>query len=111
MDIERIQARLKEFSTVRDWDKYHSPKNLAMALSVEAAELMEMFQWVEAEESRNVVNHRETMDRLCAELSDVLIYAIRLADVVGIDLNSAIMAKLDQNEEKHLPNANRHWSF
>ena len=111
MDIPKIQARLKEFALERDWDQYHSPKNLSMALSVEASELMEIFQWVGAEESRKVVEHPDKLVQVEAEIADICIYAIRLAGVVGIDLETAIDQKIDQNIEKYPPSANRHWSF
>ena len=111
MDLPKIQARLKEFALERDWDQYHSPKNLSMALSVEASELMEIFQWVGAEESRKVVDHPDKLGQVEAEIADICIYAIRLADVIGIDLETAIDQKIGQNIEKYPPNANRHWSF
>lgn len=111
MDIPKIQARLKEFALERDWDQYHSPKNLSMALSVEASELMEIFQWVGAEESRKVIDHPDKLGQVEAEIADICIYAIRLAGVVGIDLETAIDQKIDQNIEKYPPSANRHWSF
>ena len=111
MDISKIQARLKEFALERDWDQYHSPKNLSMALSVEASELMEIFQWVGAEESRKVVDHPDKLGEVEAEIADICIYAIRLAGVIGIDLETAIDQKIDQNIEKYPPSANRHWSF
>ena len=111
MDIPKIQARLKEFALERDWDRYHSPKNLSMALSVEASELMEIFQWVGAEESRKVIDHPDKLGQVEAEIADICIYAIRLAGVIGIDLETAIDQKIDQNIEKYPPSANRHWSF
>ena len=111
MDIPKIQARLKEFALERDWDQYHSPKNLSMALSVEASELMEIFQWVGAEESRKVVEHPDKLVQVEAEIADICIYAIRLAGVIGIDLETAIDQKIDQNIEKYPASANRHWSF
>ena len=111
MDIPKIQARLKEFALERDWDQYHSPKNLSMALSVEASELMEIFQWVGADESRKVVDHPDKLGQVEAEIADICIYAIRLAGVIGIDLETAIDQKIGQNIEKYPPNANRHWSF
>ena len=111
MDIPKIQARLKEFALERDWDQYHSPKNLSMAISVEASELMEIFQWIGAEESRKVVDHPDKLGQVEAEIADICIYAIRLAGVVGIDLETAIDQKIDQNIEKYPPSANRHWSF
>ena len=111
MDIPKIQARLKEFALERDWDQYHSPKNLSMALSVEASELMEIFQWIGAEESRKVVDHPDKLGEVEAEIADICIYAIRLAGVIGIDLEAAIDQKIDQNIEKYPASANRHWSF
>ena len=111
MDIPKIQARLKEFALERDWDQYHSPKNLSMALSVEASELMEIFQWVGSEESRKVVDHPDKLGQVEAEIADICIYAIRLAGIIGIDLETAIDQKIGQNIEKYPPNANRHWSF
>jgi NTP pyrophosphatase (non-canonical NTP hydrolase) len=82
-----------------------------MALSVEASELMEIFQWVGAEESRKVVEHPDKLVQVEAEIADICIYAIRLAGVIGIDLETAIDQKIGQNIEKYPPNANRHWSF
>jgi len=111
MDIPKIQARLEEFALERDWDQYHSPKNLSMALSVEASELMEIFQWVGAEESRKVVDHPDKLGQVEAEIADICIYAIRLAGVIGIDLETAIDQKIDQNIEKYPASAHRHWSF
>ena len=111
MDIPKIQARLEEFALERDWDQYHSPKNLSMALSVEASELMEIFQWVGSEESRKVVDHPDKLGEVEAEIADICIYAIRLAGVIGIDLETAIDQKIDQNIEKYPASANRHWSF
>ena len=111
MDIPKIQSRLEEFASERDWNQYHSPKNLSMALSVEASELMEIFQWVGAEESRKVVDHPDKLGQVEAEIADICIYAIRLAGVIGIDLETAIDQKIGQNIEKYPPNANRHWSF
>ena len=111
MDIQEIQMRLKQFASERDWEQYHSPKNLSMALSVEAAELMEIFQWVGAEESRKVVNHADTLAQVVDEIADICIYAIRLADITGIDIESAINRKIDRNIEKYPVDLDRHWYF
>ncbi len=81
MDVTSIQQRLREFAKERDWEDYHSPKNLSMALSVEAAELMELFQWVTPEQSRRVGEHEDHFHELEEELADVAIYVLRLADV------------------------------
>ena len=111
MDIKKIYGRLEKFAKDRNWEQFHSPKNLSMALSVEASELMEIFQWVGSEESRKVVDHPDKLGQVEAEIADICIYAIRLAGVIGIDLETAIDQKIGQNIEKYPPNANRHWSF
>lgn len=111
MDVRDIQVRLRQFALDRDWEQYHSPKNLSVALAVEAAELMEIFQWVTPEESNNVANNPEVHSQLSAELADVLIYALRLADVASIDPASAIEDKLKANAEKYPPGQGRHWSI
>ena len=111
MNIPEIQGRLQEFAMERDWEQYHSPKNLSMALSVEAAELMEVFQWVGAEESRKIVEHPDKLEQVGAEIADICIYAFRLAGVIGIDLDEAIDHKIDQNIKKYPSSAKRQWSF
>ena len=111
MDITAIQARLREFSTARGWDKYHSPKNLSMALSIEAAELMEIFQWVTPEESRKIAANKSKHDELKTELADVLIYALRLADVASVDIASAIEEKIQANSKKYPPGQTLPWSI
>ena len=107
MNIPEIQGRLQEFAMERDWEQYHSSKNLSMALSVEAAELMEVFQWVGAEESRKIVEHPDKLEQVGAEIADICIYAIRLAGVIGIDLDEAIGHKIDQNIKKYPSGAKR----
>ena len=111
MDLDAIQGRLREFAAERDWDQYHSPKNLAMALAVEAAELMEIFQWVGAEESRKAIEHPDKVVQVGDEIADICMYAIRLADITGIDLESAINRKVERNIEKYPPGNKHHWSF
>ena len=98
--IRELTARIDEFARARDWGRFHTPKNLSMALIVEAAELVEHFQWLTAEES---VEHSRDDHRKAAvadELADVAIYLMRLADVVGVDLGEAVAAKLRANEER-----------
>jgi NTP pyrophosphatase (non-canonical NTP hydrolase) len=111
MDVLDIQKRLRQFAAERDWDQYHSPKNLSVALAVEAAELMEIFQWVTTEESTNIANNPTKHAELKAELADVLIYALRLADVASIDPEVAIEEKLRLNAEKYPLGEERHWSI
>ena len=111
MDVSSIQERLRRFAAERDWEQYHSPKNLSVALAVEAAELMEIFQWVTPEESRNIADNPGKHAQLRAELADVLIYAFRLADVASVDPTIAIEEKLKSNAEKYPPGSSRHWSI
>jgi NTP pyrophosphatase (non-canonical NTP hydrolase) len=98
-DLESLRERLRAFAAARDWDPFHSPKNLAMALSVEAAELLEIFQWLTEEQSRNLAPaaHAAASD----EVADVLLYLVRIADTLGIDLIAAANRKLLANADKY----------
>jgi NTP pyrophosphatase (non-canonical NTP hydrolase) len=97
--LTELQQRLREFARVRDWDQFHSPKNLSMALAVEAAELLEHFQWLTQEQSRKLDGER--LAAVAAEAADVLIYLVRLADRLGIDLLQAAADKMAHNEQKY----------
>ena len=97
--LRALQQRLAAFAAARDWDQFHSPKNLAMALSVEAAELVEEFQWLTEEQSRGLDNERRERVRL--ELADVFIYLLRVADKLGVDLLQAADDKIALNEQKY----------
>ncbi|MEZ5541757.1 MAG: nucleotide pyrophosphohydrolase [Pseudomonadota bacterium] len=97
--FESIRRRLREFAAARDWDQFHSPKNLAMALIVEAAELVEQFQWLSQAESQSLAPARRTAVE--QELADIQIYLIRLADRLEIDLEHAVDAKLEINARKY----------
>src|SRR5262245_50228494 len=97
--LAELQRRLAAFAAARDWDQFHSPKNLAMALSVEASELLEEFQWLTEEQSRSLDAERHERVRL--EMADVLIYLLRLADKLGVDLLRAATDKLALNELKY----------
>jgi len=98
-DLENIQSVLRKFATDRDWDRFHTPKNLSTALMVEAAELAEIFQWDTGPESAKptVVDR----DRAADEIADVLIYLVRIADVLEIALYPAVLRKIEKNAEKH----------
>ena len=93
----RVQVR--RFAAERDWDQFHSPKNLAMALSVEAAELLEHFQWLSDAESAAL--SPETRSKVSEELADVLLYLVRLADKLDVDLAAAASEKLKVNAAKY----------
>lgn len=99
MDLDELRATLRAFADERDWDQFHSPKNLSMALSVEVAELLEHFQWLSEEQSHNLPVETE---RLAAEeIADIQIYLIRLADKLGIDIEAAIRRKIEANGQKY----------
>jgi dCTP diphosphatase len=97
--IEELQARLRSFAQARDWGQFHSPKNLAMALVAEAGELVEQFQWLTEAESAALPPERLAAVR--HELADVLIYLVRLGDVLGVDLLAAAWDKVALNEARY----------
>jgi NTP pyrophosphatase (non-canonical NTP hydrolase) len=98
-ELENLREQLRDFAAARDWGRYHSPKNLAMALSVEAAELLETFQWMTEEQSRSLAP--EALAAAGDEIADVLLYLIRLSDELGIDPIAAANRKLLANAEKY----------
>ncbi|HUQ28419.1 MAG TPA: nucleotide pyrophosphohydrolase [Usitatibacter sp.] len=98
-EMEKLREQMREFARVRDWDQFHSPKNLAMALSVEVAELVENFQWLTEEQSRRLDAKSQAAVR--TEIADVLLYLIRLADQLGIDPVAAAQRKLVENGRKY----------
>ena len=98
-DLASLLHALRRFAAERDWDQYHSPKNLASALSVEAGELLEHFQWLTAEESQQLTP--EKLADVEREIADVLIYLVRISDVLGIDLFAAADKKLEENRRKY----------
>ncbi|MBK6982251.1 MAG: nucleotide pyrophosphohydrolase [Betaproteobacteria bacterium] len=98
-ELNRLRDRLRDFAAERDWDQFHSPKNLAMALSAEAGELVENFQWLTEEQSRTPAP--ETLAAAGEEIADVLLYLVRLADKLGIDPVAAADAKLVANARKY----------
>ncbi len=97
IDVSVLEAALKEFAAEREWDQFHSPKNLAMALTGEVGELTEIFQWLSEEQSKNVANDEKTAEAVRDELADVLFYLVRLSSVLGVDLNAAAEKKLRTN--------------
>jgi NTP pyrophosphatase (non-canonical NTP hydrolase) len=97
--LNALRERLRRFAAERDWQQFHTPKNLAMALSVESAELLEHFQWLTAEQSARL--DAKTRRAVADELADVLLYLTRLADVLDIDLLAAARVKLRLNAKKY----------
>lgn len=98
-EIEALQKALREFARQREWDQFHSPKNLAAALSVESAELLEHFQWLTDEQSHNFSEDKRAL--VAEELADVVLYALQLSDKLGIDLIAAAWKKLELNGAKY----------
>jgi dCTP diphosphatase len=99
MDLNQLTLDVRQFAQDRDWERYHTPKNLCMAMSVEMAELVEHFQWATPEESQQLDSaKREAVEQ---EMADVMLYMIRLADVLNVDLETAIRAKMVLNAVKY----------
>jgi len=99
LNLNEVANYLRGFAADRDWDQFHTPKNLAMALAGEAGELLEIFQWLTADESANL--DETTLRHTGEELADILQYVVRLADVLGIDLTGAVWSKLRANETRY----------
>ena len=97
--LESLRDRLREFAKERDWDQYHTPKNLSMALIAEAAELVEHFQWVEGDQSHLLED--KTRQSVEEELADILIYLVRISDKLGVNLLDAAERKIAINEMKY----------
>ncbi|WP_194916019.1 nucleotide pyrophosphohydrolase [Catenulispora rubra] len=97
-DIATLQRRLVDFAEARQWAPYHTPKNLAMALTVEASELAEIFQWLTPEESVEVMSDPDKAFRVRDEVADVLAYLLQLASACGVDVLRALSEKIERNE-------------
>jgi dCTP diphosphatase len=97
--LDALRDRVREFAAVRDWDRFHSPKNLSMALAAEAGELLELFQW--ATEEQSAALDTDKLEKVRHELADVFIYLLRLADKLGVDLLDAAAEKIELNALKY----------
>ncbi|MBN9745881.1 nucleotide pyrophosphohydrolase [Amycolatopsis sp. A1MSW2902] len=103
MTLEDLTQRLRDFAAARDWEPFHTPKNLTMALSGEVGELIALFQWLTPEEAANWRADPAQEFNVQDEIADVMLYLVRLADVLGIDLLEAANAKVDRNEKRFPP--------
>ena len=101
MNIHDIRQRLRKFAEDRNWDQFHSPKNLSMALAAEAAELLEIFQWLTEQQSKDIVNSKKDMAQVKEEIADVFIYLVRLADKLNVDIEKEVLAKITLNEKNY----------
>lgn len=99
--IEDLKNKIREFLRERDWEKYHNPKDLAEGICVEAAELLQLFQWMSAEEVRVFKEKPSKVERLKEELADVIIYCLSMANAMNIDLASSVLHKLESNRKKY----------
>ena len=97
-EVKKLSDDLKKFAITRDWEQFHTPKNLSMALIAEAAELIEHFQWLTAEESMNIKN--EKLKDISYEMADIFIYLLRMAERLDIDLLTATREKMAINEQR-----------
>ena len=98
-DLEALKIKLKKFADDRDWDQFHSPKNLSMALSVEASELVECFQWLTEEQSQNL--SPEQLSAVIDEIADVQVYLLRLATRLDVNILDAVEQKMVKNAAKY----------
>ncbi len=101
IDTQKIDQVVSAFITERDWDQFHSIKNLSMALSVEASELVEIFQWMKEEDSNQVKNNDKLKFKVSEELADIFVYLLRIAKKADIDLEEVVLAKIKKNSEKY----------
>lgn len=99
--VEELRALVRTFVSERDWEQFHSPKNLSMALAIEAAELMEHFQWISTDASRKLSEDDAKKNAVAEELSDVVCYALALANAMGIDVTQSLTAKIAKNAKKY----------
>ena len=99
--LSDLKDSVQDFIKERDWSKYHNPKDLAISISIEAAELLELFQWLKNGDISKELKKHNLMDRIKEELSDILIYSISLSNVLNLDLSEAIIQKIDSNRIKY----------
>ncbi|VVP47424.1 hypothetical protein PS896_05182 [Pseudomonas fluorescens] len=101
MDTKKLQKKLAKFAKERDWDQFHSPKNLAIALSVECSELLEEFQWLTEEQVSNVMSSTGQAERIKDEMADITAYLLQLANKLDIDLEEVLLKKIKKNAAKY----------
>ena len=101
MDVARIQAELARFAEEREWKRFHSPKNLVMALAGEVGELVSLFQWLSEDESRNLETGSPKLARVHEEMADVFIYVLRLADILNVNIEQIVNAKMADNAKRY----------
>jgi dCTP diphosphatase len=99
--VNSLREEVRQFVKERDWEGYHSPKNLGMSIAIEAAEIMELFQWHSTAESRELMEDEEIWAQLSDEVADVMIYCLCLANAADIDISTAVQAKLERSRSRY----------
>jgi len=99
--FQKILQRIKQFRDERDWMQFHNPKDMAEAIVIEAAELLELFLWKKQKESENFMQKTKNKERAAEELADIFCFAFELADNLGIDIEKAILSKIEKNAKKY----------
>lgn len=99
MNLKEVKKRILDFRNKRDWQQFHDPKNLAEAISIEAAELQEVFLWSKVDESRRIAVEKK--EKISEELADIFIFCLLFANETGINIEEAIMAKIEKNDKKY----------
>lgn len=101
IDFVQLKQTLRNFAKLRKWEKFHTPKNLSMAIAGEAGELLEIFQWLTADESLHVRKNLILKEKVSYELADIILYIVRLADQLNINLSEATLNKIEINSKKY----------
>ncbi|MDD5099076.1 MAG: nucleotide pyrophosphohydrolase [Candidatus Colwellbacteria bacterium] len=99
--LQEIKSRIKQFIKERDWEQFHSPKNISMSIAIEAAELMEHFQWLTIEQSKQLLKNKKKREEIEDELADIAIYIIDFCNLFNIDIGKSIVRKLDKSAKKY----------
>ena len=101
MEVKDLSKKIIQFRDERNWGQFHNPKDLAVSINIEAAELLELFQWKNEKEAEEFLKDSKDREKLGQELADVLIYLFDLAEITGIDLEKAVLEKLEHNRKKY----------
>ena len=101
LDIGKIKEKLRQIALEREWDQFHTPKNLAISLSLESSELLEIFQWLNDEQVKSLKDNPKLLSKIQEEISDVLYYLLRLSDILNIDVEKCFWEKLALSEKKY----------
>lgn len=101
IDLQKLNQDIEHFVSEREWDQFHSVKNLSMALSVESSELLEIFQWMSEEDSNHIKNNSQVMGKIEDEVADIFVYLLRIISKTDIDLEQVVRNKMSKNAQKY----------